>query len=312
MSRKTELRDFLRSRRSRLRPEAVGLPASGRRRVEGLRREEVAALAGVSVDYYARLEQGRDVVPSAFVLDAVARALMLDDVEREHLHCLVNSVDGAAPPPDEQAVPEVRPEIRQLLAFLGTPAMVVGSGTAILACNAHARALMTDFEALPPERRFYADWLFLDPAAQLVHAEHWEPYARACVGVLRREAAVHPHDARLHGLVGRLGTGSAEFRAWWAAHDVESHHYGSKHYHHPVAGHMVVSYEPTKLADADQWLYLYWVEPGSPSEAAMRQLQAWVESAAWPQLPSARRPRSAGDRGRQRVEAPTDRRPRRP
>jgi transcriptional regulator with XRE-family HTH domain len=311
MSRKDELRDFLRSRRGRLRPEAVGLPASGRRRVEGLRREEVASLAGVSADYYTRLEQGRDLVPSIFVLDAIARALMLDDVEREHFHCLVNSVDGTTHPAcGAAAVPHVRPEIRQLLAFVGAPAMVVGRGTAILAANAHIGELMTDFEALPPEERFYAHWLFLDPSARAVHAEHWETYARACVGVLRREAAVHPNDPRLQELIGRLGSGSAQFRGWWAAHSVDSHHHGSKHYRHPEVGPMTVAYEPTKLSDPDQWLYVYWAEPGSPSEAALRQLLTRTD-AGRPQPPPRR---SAGgvDRGHQRGDAAPERRPRRP
>jgi transcriptional regulator with XRE-family HTH domain len=312
MSRKTELRDFLRSRRSRLSPEVVGLPVSGHRRVEGLRREEVASMAGVSVDYYTRLEQGRDLVPSSFVLDAIARALMLDEVEREHFYCLVNSADRAAAALDDDAVPLVRPEVRRLLAFLGSPAMVVGRGTAILAVNVHIRELMTDFEALPPEQRSYAHWLILDPTSKEVFAEHWEPYARATVGVLRREAAAYPNDPRLHALIGRLGTGSADFRAWWAAHEVESHHYGTKHYHHPVVGHMVVSYEPTKLSDPDQWLYLYWAEPGSPSDAGMRQLQGWVESATWPRRPSLLRPSRDGDRDHRRAEVAADRAPRRP
>src|SRR6476620_11653257 len=173
MTRKAELREFLRVRRARLRPEDVGIQASGQRRVPGLRREEIASLAGMSVDYYVRLEQGRDLTPSPSVLDALARALRLDDVEREHLYSLVRP---AAPPahaggsaPDRPA--PIRPGVRLLLDGIPTPAFVIGRRHDILATNRLARAMLADFDARPIRSRNHARWIFLDPATRDLYVD---------------------------------------------------------------------------------------------------------------------------------------------
>jgi transcriptional regulator with XRE-family HTH domain len=191
MAAKPELAEFLRSRRARIQPESVGLDGSGYRRVPGLRREELALLAGVSVDYYIRLEQGRDLSPSNSVLDSVARALRLEDVERAHLYALVHS--PAATWIDEPSAvlkPQlVRPDVLRLIGFLKAPALVVGRGTSILACNSMLRALIADFDSMAPDDRSYAFWLFSDPMARQVFEERWESYARETVGVLRRDTS---------------------------------------------------------------------------------------------------------------------------
>jgi len=279
MARKAELREFLRSRRARLQPETVGLPASGYRRVPGLRREELAVLAGVSVDYYTRLEQGRDLSPSDSVLDALARALRLEAVERAHLYALVHS-SQPTPASDLANPPKVRPDVRRLLAFLKTPALVVGRGTSVLGSNALSHALIADFEAMPLEERYYAHWLFADPMARQVFEDRWEGYARETVAVLRRDTSRWPNDAALQTFIGRLATVSSEFGSWWSQHDVETHHYGSKRYNHPIVGDITVFHEATRLSDGDQYLFLYSVEPGSPSEDAMRLLESWVATEA--------------------------------
>jgi transcriptional regulator with XRE-family HTH domain len=277
MRRKGELREFLRSRRARLQPETVGLPASGYRRVPGLRREELATLAGVSVDYYVRLEQGRDLSPSDSVLDAIARALRLDGVERAHLYALVRS-SGTNAVADSTSPPVIRADVRRLLDFLKIPALVIGRGTAVLGSNALSRALMADFDAMPSEQRYYAHWLFVDPAARQVFEDRWEGYARETVAVLRRDTSRWPQDVELQTLIGLLSIKSTEFRTWWSQHDVETHHFGSKRYNHPVVGDITVFHEATQLSEGDQYLFLYSVEPGSPSEDAMKGLESWVSA----------------------------------
>jgi transcriptional regulator with XRE-family HTH domain len=275
MARNAELREFLRSRRARLQPEAVGLHASGYRRVQGLRREELAMLAGVSVDYYTRLEQGRDLSPSDSVLDALARTLRLEPVERAHLYALVHS-SQSTPALDLAHPPTIRPDVRRLLDFLKTPAVVIGRGTSVLGSNALSRALIADFDAMPVEERYYAHWLFADPMARQVFEDRWEGYARETVAVLRRDTSRWPADTVLQTFIGQLSTISSEFGAWWSQHDVETHHYGSKRYNHPIVGDITVFHEATRLSDGDQYLFLYSVEPGSPSEDAMRLLESWA------------------------------------
>jgi transcriptional regulator with XRE-family HTH domain len=273
MARKVGLREFLRTRRARIRPQDVGLAVSGYRRVPGLRREELAALAGISVDYYVRLEQGRDLCPSDSVLDALARALRLDAVERTHLYDLARS--DQAPAVVETETAALRPNVRRLLDYLDAPALVVGRGTVVLGSNALSRALMTDFDDLPPGQRYFAQWIFLDPIPRELYLD-WEIPARETVGVLRRDVARHPEDSALHSLIGELSAGSAQFRDWWADHDVDTHNSGTKRYNHPIAGELTVFHEATQLHDDEQWLYLYWVEPGSRSEQAMRLLGSWA------------------------------------
>jgi transcriptional regulator with XRE-family HTH domain len=281
MTRKAELREFLRVRRARLRPEDVGIQTTGQRRVPGLRREEIASLAGMSVDYYVRLEQGRDLTPSPSVLDALARALRLDDVEREHLYSLVRP---AAPPtlagPDAggsaaDGPAPIRPGVRLLLDGIPTPAFVIGRRLDILATNRMARAMLADFDARPVRDRNHARWIFLDPATRDLYVD-WPVVARENVAILRRDAGRYPHDTELQALIGELSVASPEFRTWWAEHDVLARSYGTKRYHHPVVGPITVHYEASALGDEDQVLYVYSVEPGTPSADAMALLGSWA------------------------------------
>ncbi|MDO8186032.1 helix-turn-helix transcriptional regulator [Conexibacter sp. JD483] len=272
---KQELREFLRSRRARLAPEAVGLDrGDGHRRVPGLRREELARLAGVSVDYYVRLEQGRNASVSASVLDAIARALRLDEHERAHLF------DLAKPAPQtarrRASRPQrVRPGVRLLLDTLPTPAFVLGRRLDILATNRMARALLCDFDALPPAARNHARWIFLDPATRELYVD-WETIARENVAMLRLDAGANPDDQELSALIGELTIKSPEFAGWWTRHEVLRRSHGTKRYHHPVVGPLTISYEALPLPDdPDQTLFVYSAEPGSPSAEALALLGDW-------------------------------------
>jgi transcriptional regulator with XRE-family HTH domain len=249
----------------------VGLPERGQRRVPGLRREEIATLAGVSTDYYVRLEQGRNISASDEVLDALARALQLDETERLHLHDLAKQrpVRQSTPPPQR-----VRPGVRTLLDSLAQPAFVLGRRTDVLATNRLARALLTDFDAMPEGERNHARWLFLDPLARELYGD-WETVARENVAILRMDAGRHPDDARLSALIGELSMKSPEFARWWADHDVLVRGHGTKRYLHSVVGEIEIRYEALRLADADQTLFVYSVEPESASAKALALLDSW-------------------------------------
>jgi len=275
----TELRDFLRSRRARITPERAGLPPEGgARRVPGLRREEVARLAGVSVDYYVRLERGRNLNVSESVLDALARALQLNDVERSHLFAVARPRRGQRRP----LVPQrVRPGMRQVLtALTGVPALVLGRRLDVLDSNHLARALYTDFEALPHRDRNMARFVFLDEAARGLYVD-WADAARGIVAHLHLYAGSHPHDPQLAELIGDLSLRDQDFRRWWADHDVFRREHGTKRYHHPVVGELTLAYEAlTPTDDPDQTLGLHTAEPGSPSEQALRLLASWTSEPA--------------------------------
>lgn len=277
--RNQELADFLRRARSQRDPSRAGLPADARvRRVPGLRREEVALLAGVSTDYYARLEQGRRIVPSPGVLEALVRALDLDAAGRSHLEDLIG-----APGPSGRArsrpVQRVRPGLRQLLDALdGQPAMILGRRSDILATNRMARALFADFEARPPAARNYARWMFLDDDARALFVD-WEVQARAAVEALRLELGADPDDRGTADLVAELRAGSGEFRRWWDEHRVHQRTHGSKRLRHPVVGDLTVDFETLTLpGDPDSTLYVYTCEPGSPSGQALDLLVSWTLS----------------------------------
>jgi transcriptional regulator with XRE-family HTH domain len=275
--RNQELADFLRRARSQCDPTRAGLPADGRvRRVPGLRREEVALLAGVSTDYYARLEQGRRIQPSPAVVDAVARALDLDAAGHAHLVDLIGL--GAGPAQRRQpGVQRLRPGLHQLLDALdGEPAMVLGRRTDVLAANRMAKALFTDFERFPGPERNYARWMFLDGEARSLFVD-WETQARAAVENLRLDAGNDPTDRATADLVADLRSRSPEFARWWDEHRVYQRTHGSKHLRHPVVGALTVEYETFLLpGDRDTTLFVYTTEAGSPSRQAMNLLASWA------------------------------------
>ena len=279
----TELREFLRSRRARISPAEAGLLLQpGSRRVPGLRREEVAQLAGVSVDYYVRLERGRAINASEPVLDALARALLLNDTERGHLFALARPAGtGRRPLPAQR----VRPGLYRVLGSLtDVPATILGRRLDVLATNRLAAALITDFGALPHRERNMARYMFLDGAARLLYAD-WEAAARSVVAALHLYAGRHRDDPQLAELVGELSERDADFRRWWADHDVFRHAHGSKRLHHPLVGELTLDYEALTVAgDPEQTLGLHTAEPDSPSEHALRLLAASV--AAGPRKPA--------------------------
>lgn len=270
-----ELADFLRRARDSVDPARAGLADDGRpRRVPGLRREEVALLAGVSADYYTRLEQGRRIVPSWAVLDALARALDLDEAGRAHLGMLVGSTTEARVrrAPRGQTV---RPGMLQLLASLHeTPAIILGRRTDILATNRLARVLMANFDRMEPRERNYARWMFLSAQARELFLD-WDVQARAVVENLRLDFASYPEDGAARRLVEELRTVSPDFREWWDAHRVYQRTFGTKHLRHPLVGDLTVHYETLTLpGDRDQTLFLYATEPASASRRAMERLIA--------------------------------------
>ncbi|WP_437090266.1 helix-turn-helix transcriptional regulator [Streptomyces sp. enrichment culture] len=258
---------FLRARRARLRPEDVGIPTSGRRRVPGLRREEVAALAGMSSDYYTRLEQGREQHPSQQLLEAVARALRLDDEAVAHLH----RVAGLTTRRTRRAprVERVAPHLRRLLCtWRDTPALVLSPALDLLARNRLASALYADFDR--------ADNLlhmaFLDPVARRFH-RNWDRAARSTVATLRRAVGIDPEDPRLSQVVGELSVKSDEFRMLWARHDVRVKTREAKLFHHSQVGDLELHYESFMVNSAPtQQLVIYQAEPGTPSADALTLL----------------------------------------
>ncbi|MFG2987990.1 helix-turn-helix transcriptional regulator [Streptomyces sp. NPDC048257] len=280
MSTTLGLGEFLRTRRSHLRPEDLALPDfGGRRRVAGLRREEIAQLAGVSVDYYTRMEQGRVPNPSPAVLDALAHALRLDRDETAHLHRLTQAQSTAARTATRRPAPSqrVRPMLQRLLDELtDLPAMVMGRRMDILAWNQGASALFGDYAALPQAERNIARITFLDPSSRNLYAD-WTACARENVAYLRLAAGRHPDDPELANLIGELSMKSEDFRRWWAEHSVQDKTAGTKQFHHPVVGDLELSYETLRSAeDPDQALITYAAEPNTPSRDALHMLLAWT------------------------------------
>jgi transcriptional regulator with XRE-family HTH domain len=272
-----ELSQFLTSRRAKVTPEQAGLPSYGQRRVPGLRREEVASLAGVSVEYYRRLERGNATGPSDSVLEALADALRLDDAERAHLFDLARAASPHAPRRRRRpAQHRVRPAVQRILDGIGSPATVSNMRGDYLAANKLGRALYAPlFESReqPPNS---ARFTFLDPAAQEFFVD-WEKAAKDLVAALRSQAGSNPYDRALSDLVGELSTRSEAFRAWWAAHNVRYHHTGTKRLRHPVVGDLELSYEVMELAaDTGLRLAIFTAEPGSRSEEAINLLASWA------------------------------------
>ncbi|MFF8566968.1 helix-turn-helix domain-containing protein [Streptomyces albidoflavus] len=270
-----ELGEFLKARRAGITAAEAGLPDTGaRRRVKGLRREEVALLVSISTDYYTRLEQGRRQA-SAPVLEALARVLRLGAEERAYLFELAGKEAGR--PRRRQGAQRARPQLRRLLAELThTPALILGRRLDILDWNPMGAALLTDFSALPEKHRNYVRLIFLDPAMKSLHAD-WENTARSTVAMLRREAGRHPEDERTAQLVGELSLRSDEFRRWWADHRVATLSRGSKTLRHPLAGELELDWSAlTGADDPDQHLVTWTAEPGTPAHDGLRILASWT------------------------------------
>ncbi|MFD9738213.1 helix-turn-helix domain-containing protein [Umezawaea sp. NPDC059074] len=276
MQRNEVLADFLRTRRAGIDPDRLGLRDAAPRRVPGLRREELAALAGVSVDYYTRLEQGRPITPSSSVLDALADALELDAAERSYLHTVAGPSTRARTTP--RTVQKVRPGIRALVARLGdTPAVVLGRRTDVLAINPIARALLADFPAMSARDRNATRWVFLDETARSLFLEGWEKVASMFVGMLRMDAARYPDDTRTAELVGELSMKSDPFRRWWAGQKVVQAGHDVKVLHHPVVGLLTLHTEALAFpGDPDQTLFTFLADPGSPTDEALTVLSSWM------------------------------------
>ncbi|MEU6356549.1 helix-turn-helix transcriptional regulator [Streptomyces sp. NPDC047072] len=275
LDRRAGLSEFLRTRRARLTPREVGLPEFGRRRrVPGLRREELAQLAGVSVTYYTRLEQGNGRNVSAEVLDAIARALRLSDAEHAHLMQLAKPTARRKKPSARSQ--QVRGSLRQLLDTLdGVPAFVTGRRADILAWNRMAAAVFGDWSELPAPERNWARLLFLDPEYRELYVE-WESKTADMVSFLRMDAGRHPDDPRLSSLIGELSMKSEEFRRLWATHDVKEKSHGVKRLRHPLVGELTLSFETFQLPDdSEQLLITYHAEQGSPTAESLRLLASW-------------------------------------
>jgi transcriptional regulator with XRE-family HTH domain len=282
LDRRAELGQFLRTRRGALKPDDLGLPEFGRRRVPGLRREEVAQMAGVSVAYYTRLEQGNSENVSAEVLAAIARALRLSEAEHTYLTQL------ARPKLNKKKTPcprqrQLRPALQQLLdAFDGVPAYVIGHRSDILGWNRLAAALFGNWAELPAAERNWARLLFLSPTARELFID-WEAKAAAIVGLLRMDAGRCPDDPQLAALVGELSVKSEEFRRLWAAYELRGRNHGSLRVRHPLVGELALSFETFPVADEpDLALITYHAEPGSSSADALHLLASWGTDAVAP------------------------------
>jgi transcriptional regulator with XRE-family HTH domain len=273
-----EIREFLTSRRARITPEQAGLVTYGPRRVPGLRREEVAVLAGVSAPYYTRLERGEMSGVSESVLEALGRALQLDEAERAHLFDLARAVQPTGVPPRRRpAKQRVRPAVQQILdAITGAAALVGNERLDILATNALGRALFSELFVGPGRPANFARFVFLDPRAHGFYCD-WERAATDTVAILRSAAGRDPHDRALSDLVGELSTQSEDFRTHWAAHNVRIHRTAVKHLHHPAVGDLILSFESLDLAaDPGLTISTYTAEPGSRSEEALKLLGSWA------------------------------------
>jgi transcriptional regulator with XRE-family HTH domain len=274
---KAEVREFLTTRRAKLSPADVGLPAGGGRRVAGLRRREVAALARVSIEYYSKLERGQIAGASSSVLEAIAQALRLDDTERAHLFDLARAADGiptsgrsrrrASKPGNG------RPSLYWALdAITGGVAFVRNQQQDLLATNALGRIFYSPLIGDGGRTPHLARVQFLDPVSRDFYPD-WELFAHMCVSIMRAEAGRDPHDRGLQDLVGELSTQSETFRRLWGAHDVRTHGAGTKRFHHPDVGELVLAYEELAItAEPGHVLMVYTAEPGSPSSEKLQLL----------------------------------------
>lgn len=294
METRDEVRDFLTSRRDRLTPGQAGIPLyGGRRRVKGLRREEVAMLAGMSIDYYTRLERGNLSGVSGSVLDALARALQLDEAERTHLFDLAatasasgqtaRSAPGGPGPRRSRrssSPPRLREGVLRVLDSISAPAYVRNNRMDVLAANRLGRALFADVCAQGATGFNLARYLFLDPRSRDFYTQ-WDVVARDSVAALRIEAGRNPYDRGLTDLVGELSTRSEEFRTWWAAHNVKFHTTAAKTLRHPAVGELELTGEALTLpGDHGLTIITYTAEPHSASEQALNFLASWSAQAS--------------------------------
>jgi transcriptional regulator with XRE-family HTH domain len=277
-----EIREFLTTRRAKVTPERAGLPTFGRhRRVSGLRREEVALVAGISVEYYTRLERGNARGVSDEVLDAVSQALQLDEAERAHLLDLVRTGNEERAPRRTAAPQRVRPSIQRVVDAMSDVAAFVHNGRLdMLYANQLAGALYSEHDRDPVRPANSARFLFLDPRARTFYVD-WEQVAHDVVAALRGEAGRNPYDRALSDLIGLLSTRSDEFRVRWASHDVRFHRSGTKRFHHPLVGDLTLAYDSLQLpADTGLTMVTYSAEPGSASETALQELRKWSDTRA--------------------------------
>jgi transcriptional regulator with XRE-family HTH domain len=310
MDNRAEVRDFLTTRRAKITPQQAGMPDIGARRVPGLRRGEVAALAGVSVEYYSKLERGAIAGVSASVLDAIARALQLDDAERTHLFHLAHAVDGTSAGMRPRRRPtkqwEARASLTWVLDSITSPAIVRNARMDLLAANHLGRAMhSTVYDSAGGRPANFARFTFLDLDAAHDFYPRWDVAADTCVAILHTEAGRDPHDKDLHDLVGELSTRSSDFRRRWGNHDVRLHGAGSKLFHHAVVGDLDLAYESVDLiSDPGLTLTIYAAEPTSPTAHALDLLASWEATrlaevqaayAAGPQLVVEPQPRAPQD-----------------
>ncbi|MFC6087745.1 helix-turn-helix transcriptional regulator [Saccharothrix lopnurensis] len=281
MDQRSQIREFLTSRRARITPQQAGLPSHGTRRVPGLRRSEVAQLAGMSVEYYSRLERGDLSGVSDQVLDSLARALRLGDDDRTHLEDLARAA-GPAPRRRRRPAPTaVRPSVRRLLdSIVDAPALVMNARGDVLATNALGRALYAPMiEAARGEVPNHARFIFLDPRSRHFWGD-WERAADETVALLQAQAGRDPFDKNLTDLIGEVSTRSEDFRTRWARHDVRQHHQGAKPFLHPLIGTLDLTYESLDLSADGLTLIAYGTEPGSDAEDKLRLLAGWTATNA--------------------------------
>ncbi|WP_030836489.1 helix-turn-helix domain-containing protein [Streptomyces hygroscopicus] len=273
MESENKLGDYLRARRAMTAPQDVGFPDDGSRRVPGLRRDEVALLAGVSTDYYIRLEQGRERHPSDQVLQAIARALRLDDTAAAHLFRIGLPAPGPSVPPTTAVAPEL---LRLMDGMLDVPAFVVGSAQDVLAANALARELYRGFARYDNLLRM----IFLDPFAREFYAD-WDRAARTAVGNLRASSSQFPGDGRIERVVGELSVRSPAFATLWARYEVRPRTQEDKHFRHPRVGELHLHFEALAVTSAPgQHLSVYSAEPGSASGDGLVLLRRLAEQSA--------------------------------
>jgi transcriptional regulator with XRE-family HTH domain len=269
-----ELGAFLRARRAEVSPEQAGLPTERRsRRVQGLRREEVAQLAMISADYYTRLEQGRLAGASTSVLDAIADALRLGDDQRRYLYTLTNKKVTPRTPRVEHVPPQTQLLLDNLI---DTPAIALGRCLDVLAWNSLAAAVFVDFGRVPGRDRNFVRLLFLDAEVRGRYAD-WRNIARTCVAFLRMAVAERPADPRLIEVAGELSVRDADFRTWWAERDVSYQAFGTKSLQHPAAGPFTLDWQLLRSGyDGGQSVLAMTAPPGTRSHQALRFLSAWT------------------------------------